>query len=221
MKRIFLCTTVIAVLFLLLAFLSIPRVDTIEYADVSSLEAYPELHNSYRKLCNDHSLYEIVTEDRFYIVTVKNIWGSWERYILPCFAAETRDVPTAGNATFTAFMYVLSPWSEENIFTRVCSLTLGLNVYMIPGENTFVSEKFKVVPDNGLKDDNMIVFDGGINCNKQAESFVYYTVATSSSADKRDQETSATFQWKYFLKFNRRELRFGDVSVERTYIVND
>ena len=218
-KYWFLAVGVLLVLFLFLI-ASVPRIAEIKSVDVTQIGEYPGLCEAYTDLCAEYPLYEIETENTICIVTVKNLWGSWQRYVLPCFAAETRTVPRAGNGTFTAFMRVLAPWSQENIFTRICPLNLVLNLQMTPGENTFVSQKFKAIPDNAYSDDSMIMFDGGIDCNKQPDCFVYYTVATSSSADEYAQETSATFRWNYFLKFSRKQLRFGDFSLEKTYIVN-
>lgn len=223
MKRIYLCGIVITALILLMVILSIPYVDKIDQVDVSCLEEYPSLHNSYRKLCNDHSLYEIVTEDTIHIVTVKNIWGSWQRYILACFAADIPTIPRAGTCRMTAFMHVLSVWEDENIFTKMCPLKLTLNVGMTPGENTFVYERVKIVPG-----EDMTIFDGlvvpkpGLNCDNTPSVFVYYHTATASSADdvQRDQLVEVSFVWKYFLELCGKQILFHEHSLQQNYTVN-
>ena len=99
----------IVLAFLTLTLLSIPRVHTIETVDTARISDYSVLESAVEELCTVHSLYEIVPEKNFKIVTFRNLWGSWQRYILPCFAADIPDVPTAGNADFVAYSCVLAP----------------------------------------------------------------------------------------------------------------
>ena len=64
------------VLLMLLLLSSIPRIDEIQSVDISKISDYPILQDSYAELCEQYSLYEIITEDTIRIVTVRNIWGS-------------------------------------------------------------------------------------------------------------------------------------------------
>lgn len=216
-KRWFIALFALAFLLLIA---SIPRLYQIEIADASDIADYPALEEAYIKLCSDYSLSEIVTEETIHVVTVKNLWGSWDRYILPCFVADTRAVPTAGNGSFSADMHVLSPWSEENLFTRMCPIKLTSNVLLTPGENTFVSEHFDAYPQGAVMDSNGIVIFEKVNCDKEPSTFVYYTLATKASAQERDQETEATFQWNYFLQMCGKQILFGAFSIDQPYIVN-
>lgn len=209
------------VLLLLILLASIPRLHAVERVDVSQISDYPVLLDAYNALCEEHSLYDIKTDNTIQILTVRNLWGSWQRYILPCFAADISDVPTAGNADFTAYSCVLAPWEQENLFTRFYPLTFGLNVILEPGENVFVSSLVETVPDNGILHDGTLVFSKGINVNEQPETFVYYTTGTASSAQQRDQETSSVIRWEYFLKIYRNHFGFGTMEIEKQHIVND
>ena len=207
-------------LILLLLIASIPRLYKIETVDASWMAKYPALQEAFEKLSEENSLYEIQTGETIQIVTVKNLWGSWERYILPCFAADARSVPTAGNGSFTAFMHVLAPWSEENFFTRICAIKLTSNVLLTPGENTFVSGHFDAHPQGAIMDAEGTVIFEKINCDKEPSTFVYYTLATAASAKDRGQETQATFQWKYFLELCGKQILFDTFSIDPIYIVN-
>lgn len=206
---------------LTLMLLSIPRVHTIETVDTGKLPNYPVLEWAYQDLCAEHPLYEIVPENNIQIVTFRNLWCSWKRLVLPCFAADIPDVPTAGNADFVAYSCVLAPWEQENLFTQLCPLTLGLNVILEPGENVFVSSRVKTIPDNGVLHDGSVIFSKGINVNAQPETFVYYTTGTAASAQQRDQETSSVIRWEYFLKINRNHFGFGTMEIVKPHIVND
>lgn len=221
MKHKYLLYVMSAVLLLLtVLLLSIPRVDAVWSVPVQMMGEYPALQEAYDHLSEERGLWEIVTEDTIRIVTVKNLWGSWDRYILPCYAAKTPAVPTAGNATFNMFMHVLSPWSEENLFTRLCPAKLTLNVSMIPGENTFVSERVEATPVPAATLDDHVVLDGSINCDREPSVFVYYTVATHSSALERDKTVIGTFEWTYFLKLCGKEIFFNEFTINQEYTVN-
>lgn len=219
-RKRFVMILTVALALLSLTLISLPRVHTIEAVDSTQISNYPVLERAYNELCAEHSLYEIVPEKDIHIVTVRNLWGSWERYILPCFAAQIPDVPTAGNADFMAYSCVLAPWEQDNLFTRLCPLTFGLNVVLEPGENVFVSSFVKTIPDNGILHDGTVIFSEGINVNEQAETYVYYTTATAASAQRRDQETCSAIRWEYFLKINRSLFGFGSMQIEKVHIVN-
>ncbi len=210
---------VIVLLFLLL-FASIPHLHTVESVDVSQLAHYPALQDAYNALCEDHSLYDIKTENVIQIATVRNLWGSWERYVLPCFAADTPTIPTAGTCQMTAFMHVLSVWEKENIFTKMCPLKLTMNVAMTPGENTFVYEKVDAIPVEALLHDDLVALDEKVNCDKDPSIFVYYYTATAASAETRDQTVEAELQWKYFLELCGQRILFNVCSIKQAYIVN-
>ena len=219
-KRVYVILLIVLAM-LTLTLLSVPRVHTIEAVDIAQISDYPVLESALDALCTEHSLYEIVPEKNIQIVTFRNLWGSWKRYILPCFAADIPDVPTAGNADFMAYSCVLAPWEQENLFTRLCPLTFGLNITLEPGENVFVSSFVDTIPDDCIFYDGVVMFDKGVDINKQPETFVRFTTATASSAELRDQETSSSIRWDFFLKINRNRFGFGTVEIEKTHIVND
>ena len=222
MKRKYSGVLLLTLLVLLsLTLLSIPRVHSIETVDSARLTGYPALEWAYQDLCAEHSLYEIVPDSHFQIVTFRNAWCSWNRLILPCFAADIPDVPTAGNADVVAYACVLAPWEQEPLFTRLCPLTFGLNVTLEPGENVFVSSFVETIPDNGVLHDGTVIFSEGVNVNKQPEIFVYYTAATASSATQRDQLTSTSVRWEYFLKIRSNLFGFGEQRIEIPHLVND
>ena len=207
-------------LLVLLLIASVPHLSATETVDVAKIAAYPALHDAYIALCKEYSLSEIKTEKTIQIVTVRNLWGSWQQYILPCFAADVRPVPTAGYGSFSAHMHVLSVWSQENLFTRMCPVKLTSNVLLTPGENTFVSGRFETYPQGAVSDSDGIVIFEKVNCGKEPSTFVYYTLATKASAQERDQETEATFRWNYFLQMCGKQIFFGTFSIDETYIVN-
>ena len=219
-KHLYLIVFIVLVM-LTLTLLSIPCVHSVETVDVSQISHYKVLDWAYQDLCAEHSLYEVVPDKNIQIVTFRNLWCSWKRYILPCFAVDIPDVPTAGNADFVAYSCVLAPWAQENLFTLLCPLTFGLNVILEPGENVFVSSFAETIPNNGVLHDGTVIFSNGMNVNKQQEVFVHYTVGTAASAEQRDQKTSSTIRWEYFLKINRNYFGFGTMEIVKHHIVND
>lgn len=134
MKRKYWLIALVILGILLLA--SIPRVTEIRTADSEELRSYPILFKAYRDLCDEYSLYEILTEDTICIVTVRNLWGSWQRYILPCYSAHVPTVPAAGSVDSHTALYVLAPWSEESFFTNFLRLKVrDFSLYLDPDEN--------------------------------------------------------------------------------------
>ena len=217
-------TTVLCVLAVitLLAILSIPRVDNLQYVPVAAMEKYPVLQESYDDLCYQHRYLTIETEEYIQIVTVKNIWGSWERYLLPCFGVQTPSVPQNGNVDFLSFMHMLSPWEEENFFTGMIPLSLTANAVMIPEEGLWVSENFEAIPGHAKKDNEGVIVFEQFRCDQTPAAVIFYNVGTSSGVPDKDQpwQTQATFQWKYVLEIGKTFVYFGDFSTEQSFSVN-
>ena len=213
---------ILAVLVLLVV-LSIPRVDSMEQVPVATMEKYPALQEAYDDLCHQHRYLTIETEEYIQIVTVKNIWGSWERYILPCFGVQTQTVPKNGNVDFLSFMHVLSPWEEENFFTGMMPLSLTANTVMIPGgEGVWVSENFDAIPGHAKKDNQGVIVFEQFRCDLTPDAVVFYVVGTSAGVPDPEQpwQTQATFQWKYALQMRKTFVYFGNFSVEQDFTVN-
>ena len=225
-KYLFLCL-LIALVLLILALLTIPRVHSVETVDSAQISNYPALEWAYADLCAEYSLYEIVPANNIQIVTVRNLWGTWQRYILPCFAANTPDIPRAGNADFTAFTYILSPWEQENFFTKLCPLKLNtFGVSMTPGENVMAYQLAEIVPNVSFSPEDLHVnateFNLSIkhNCDKEPGLFVYYTMATLNSAQERDQSVTTEFSWSYRLSMVGYQFDEGTFTLSKAHTVN-
>ena len=213
---------ILAVLVLLVV-LSIPRVDSMEYVPAATMEKYPALQEAYNDLCHQHRYLTIETEEYIRIVTVKNIWGSWERYILPCFGVQTQPVPQNGTVDFLSFMHVLSPWEEENFFTGMMPLSLTANTVMIPGGGGVrVSEHFVAIPGHAKKDNQGVIVFEQFRCDLTPDAVVFYVVGTSAGVPDPEQpwQTQATFQWKYVLQMRKTFVYFGNYSAEQDFLVN-
>ena len=214
------------VLLMLLLLSSIPRIDQIQSVDISKISDYPILQDSYAELCEQYSLYEITTEDTIRIVTIKNIWGRWERYILPCYSVYLPSIPTAGSVDSHAALYVLAPWSHENIFTDLFRLKVrDFSLYLEPGENLFVNEHAELThanmyPVRHIVPARFISFSEAVICDKLPTVFVDYSVATNSSAMKHNQSVSTVFTWEYSLRFMGKQLRAGTFILEKEHFVN-
>lgn len=217
-RNVVICLLVVMAL---LVALSIPRVDSIDQVPVADIGDYPALEKAYENICRRYGHLTIETDSMIQIVTIKNLWGSWDRYILPCFAANAPTVPRAGMQSFTAFMHILTVWEEENLFTRLSPLEVSINTNMLTGDYTALSEDFRVIPEPAVKSGNWIVFEW-LDCEKNPSCFVYYWVGTSSSAAELDQEqtTTATFQWKYVMKIHWTRFGVGNYTIDKTYTVN-
>ena len=216
----------LAFLIVLLLFASIPRIDEIKTVDTEQMHDYPILWEAYTDLCEEYSLYEIVTEDTIQIVTVKNLWGSWQRYVLPCYSAHVPTVPTAGSVSSHAGLYVLAPWSEENVFTDLYRLKVrDFSLRMEPGENLFVSEQAELThanmyPVRYIVYARLISFKDAIICEKLPTVFVDYSVATNNSALEREQPATTVLQWEYSLRFMGKKLRTGMFVLEKNHVLN-
>lgn len=212
---------ILAVL-VLLVILSVPRVDSLEQVPVATMEKYPALQEAYDELCYQHRYLTVETEAYIQIVTVKNIWGSWERYILPCFGVQTQPVPKNGTADFLSAMHILSPWEEENFFTDLMPLSLTANTVMLTGQGVRVSESFEAIPGHAKKDNQGVIVFEQFRCDRTPDAVVFYLVGTSSGVPDKDQpwQTQATFQWKYVLEIGKTFVYFGDFSTEQSFSVN-
>ena len=219
---------IIAVMALILSLLiaSIPHLHTIESVDVSQMSDYPVLQDAYDQLCDDDSLYEITTEDKIQIITVKNLWGSWQRYVLPCYSAHIPTVPTAGSVDSHAGLYVLAPWAEKNVLTDLYRVKVrDFSLLLEPAENLFVCEQAKVThaginPVRHIVYARLIDFDDAVICNKLPTVFVDYSVATNNSALEREQSVTTKFQWDYSLRFMGEKIRTGTFVLEKSHILN-
>ena len=218
---------VIAALLVLLLLASIPRIDGVESVGITYIQDHPVLYEAYLDLCAERPLFSVSTQDTFQIVTVRNLWGTWQRYILPCFAADTHNIPRAGNADFTAFLHILSPWDQENLFTKLCPLKLDVfGVNMTPGENVMVYQLAEIVPNVSSFPNDMRVnaneFSLRIkhNCDKAPSLFVHYTLATLNSAHQRDQLVTSEFTWSYHLRMFGYEFEKGTFTLSKEHTVN-
>ena len=219
---------ILAVSALLISLLiaSIPRLHAVESVDVSQIADYPALEEAYNALCEEYSLYDIITEDTIQILTVRNLWNTWQRYVLPCYSAHVPTVPTAGSVDSHAGLYVLAPWSEENLFNDIYRLKVrDFSLYMKPGENVFAYERAKLThanmyPVRYIVGSNLIDFDEAIICDKLPTVFVDYSMATNNSAVERNQSEITVFQWEYSLRFMGEKIRTGQYVLEIEHIVN-
>lgn len=204
-----------------LAVMSIPRVDHIEAVPVAAMEKYPALQDAYDELCYQHRYLTVATEESIQIITVKNIWGSWERYILPCFGVQTQTVPENGNVDFHSTMHVLSPWEEENVFTRMMLLSMDINISMDLGEYALASKLVEVIPGGSRHIDGTDYIEDH-DCDKSPSLALFYSVGTSARAELLEgpQEIQAVFQWVYTLKINGVRIGFGEFSINQAFTVN-
>lgn len=225
MKRKHWWIALTALIFLLLL-ASVPRMDEMEVVDVDNMAGYPALQSAYEDLCEEYSLYEIVTEDVIRVATVKNLWGSWQRYILPCYSAHVPTIPTAGSVDSHTALYVLAPWSEENIFTACLRLKVrDFSLYLEPGENVFVSEQAELThcnlyPVRYIVYARLIDSDEAIICDKLPTILVDYSMASNKSAMEADQSATTVFQWEYSLRFMGKKIRTGEFILKTDHIVN-
>lgn len=198
----------IFVLLVLLLLASIPRIYGTELAAVDQMDAYPVLKSAYEDICNQYPLHEISTEDTFYVVTIKNLWGSWQRFILPCYTAWFPDIPSAGSVRCSANLLILAPWSEENIFTNMFRLKMrDFSLYSEPGKNLFISSPYaelthaNLTPVRYLVKPKLINSSEAIICNRLPTVSVEYSLATLDSKREGKQLVVSTLTWDYSLRF--------------------
>ena len=206
---------------------SIPRLYTVEAVDVSNISDYPALLNDYNVLCEERSSYNVQTENTIQVVTVRNLWGSWERCVLPCYAVCTPDVSKAGSTDFCAEMFVLAPWNQENLFTKICNLrVVEFTMRLEPGENTFVNKMAEFtypakMPAAYLVESEFFSSDESIVCSGQPTISVKYRVATNSSIEETSQPVTTNFSYEYNLSMWGKRLFVGDRCVASEHLVNN
>lgn len=215
------------VLILLLLLASIPRLHGMESVEASQMDAYPVLKSAYEDICSQYPSHEIFAEDTIHVVTVKNLWGSWQRYILPCYTARFPDVPTAGSVRCAANLLVLAPWSEENIFTDMFRLKVrDFSFYTEPGENLFFSSPYaelthpNLAPARYLVEPEMIQSSEAIICSDLPTVAVEYSLATLDSRNNRQQPVTTTLTWDYTIRFMGKMIRTGSYVLLMDHIAN-
>lgn len=226
MKRKHGWITLIAIISLLIL-ASIPRMDRMELVDADQMGQYPILQSAYDEICNQYSTHTVLAEDTIHVVSVKNLWGSWQRYILPCYTARFSDVPSAGSVRCSANLLVLAPWSEENIFTDMFRLKVrDFSLYTDPGENLFFSSPYaelthaNLSPVRYLVQPKLIDSSDAIICNQLPTVAVEYSLATLDSAKDRNQPVTTTLTWDYSLRFMGKKLRTGSFDLYMDHFAN-
>ena len=217
----------ILVLFVLLLLASIPRIYGTESVVVDQMDAYPVLKSAYEGICNQYPLHEISTEDMIYVVTIKNLWGSWQRYILPCYAARFPDVPSAGSVRCSVNLLVLAPWSEENMFTNMFQLKMrDFSLHLEPGKNIFISSPYaelthaNLSPVRYLVEPKLIDSSEAVICNGLPTMSVEYSLATLDSNQERKQPVITTLTWDYSLRFMGKKIRTGSHDLYMDHFAN-
>lgn len=217
----------ILVLLFLLLLASVPRIYGTESVVIDQMDAYPVLKSAYEDICNQYPLHEISTEDTIYVVTIKNLWGSWQRYILPCYAARFPDIPTAGSARCSVNLLVLAPWSEENIFTNMFRLKMrDFSLHLEPGKNLFISSPYaelthaNLSPVKYLVQPKLIASSEAIICNQLPTVSVEYSLATLDSTKERKQPVTTTLTWDYSIRFMGKKIRTGSFDLFMDHFAN-
>ena len=226
MKRIR-CWIPILVLLVLLLLASIPRIYGIESVMADQMDAYPALKSAYEDICNQYPLHEISTEDTISVVTIKNLWGSWQRYIMPCYAARFPDVPSAGSVRCCVNLLVLAPWSEENMFTNMFRLKMrDFSLRLEPGVNVFISSPYaelthaNLSPVRYLVEPKLIDSSEAVICNELPTVSVEYSLATLDSNQERKQPVITTLTWDYSLRFMGKKIRTGSYDLHMDHFAN-
>jgi len=217
----------VLVLIVLLLLASIPRVYDTESVMVDQMDAYPVLRSAYDDIFIQYPLHEISTEDVFYVVTIKNLWGSWQRYILPCYTARFPDIPTAGSVRCSVNLLVLAPWSEENIFTNMFRLKMrDFSLYLEPGKNLYISSPYaelthaNLSPVRYLVEPKLINSSEAVICNGLPTVSVEYSLATLDSNRERKEPIITTLTWDYSLRFMGKKIRSGSYVLFMDHFAN-
>lgn len=223
-RKVILSVVIVLLLFIVL---SIPRFGDMQMVPVEKIEQYPQLRQAYSKLCSERDLYTIETEENFYIVTIKNLWGSWQRYILPCYAIKVPDIPTAGSVGITAEMHILSEWSEENFFTDFCRLKMrNYSIRVEPGENTALYPLAEFThpglsPVKYLVNAELFSADEAIFCNALPTIYVRYKLSTNLSTQENAQQVTTTFYYQYSLRMLGKRFFDGSYVFAAEHLVNN
>lgn len=218
-KVLLIISITIAVVVLIL--LSIPYVSGVKSVSTEVITDYPALLNAYNALQEEKIGTEIVAADTIHIVTIKNLWGSWDKYLLPCFAASTNTVPLHGQTTFHGYFSLVSSWSEENLFTKLCPAELtAFTMKMEATDNTFVSSSVNIYPENlPMQIGENVAISNAASVEQFPEIVVTYLIGTSPEAASQDETACADFIWEYTLSLCGQPVCSGRQSIAKNYIV--
>lgn len=211
---------------LLLFTASFPKLAGVQKIPVQHLAEYPELLQSYHQLCDERDDYAIQTEEYLLVATVKNLWGSWDRYILPCYAVMLPDVPTGSSVSAIAEMHILSEWSEENFFTDLCRLKVrNFSMRVEPGDNTVLYEQAEFT-DPGMSPVMYLVHAGlfsidyAITCDALPTTYVNYKLSTNLRTQEASQPVTTTIYYGYSLRMLGKRFFDGDYTFAVAHSVN-
>lgn len=214
------------VICLLLFTASIPKLSSVQKIPVQQMEQYPEILQSYHQLCDERKDYSIQTEEYLLVASVKNLWGSWDRYILPCYAVKLPDVPANDSVSAVAEMNILSEWPEENFFTDLCRLKVrNFSMRVEPGENTVLYEQAEFT-DPGMSPVMYLVHAGlfsidyAITCDALPTTYVNYKLSTNLSTQKTSQPVTTTIYYGYSLHMLGKRFFDGDNAFAVAHLVN-
>lgn len=201
---------------LVVSILCIPRISALNSVPLESIGQYPALQERYEQFCADHSDYEIVTEDAIQVISLKCLWGSWERYVLPCYAVKTQDIPQQGSVPFTAKLNILSVWSEESDFSKYCPVKMwNFSISANPGDNMVLPETATLYIHKfgyAMLDPKAIALDEVINCDERP----IVTLECEAAANDRTlpaQQTETSFTWSYTLRCWGKEFFTGSFTL--------
>ena len=213
-------------LILLLLVASVPRVGGMTTVDADELDTYPVLIDAYMDLCDEYPTEQIAAHDQFYIVTIKNLWGSWHRYIMLCHSIDTPDVPVEGAVQFRANMYILSPWSQKNLFTDLSrlkvrdyyqSIELGTGVIL----SDFVRfTHSQLMPAAYLSEDTYLFEDEALICDDALAISTETSVVSNLLSDAPAKSVTTTFYFEYILSMLGKRLCVVGYPVNSDHLVN-
>ena len=219
---------IISTIALLISLLStcIPHMHTIESVDVSHMSDYPVLHDVYQKLSEEHTPCKITTEDMIQIVTVRNLWGSWDRYVLPCYLLDVPDVPGDQMVDCCVSVCVLSPWSEQNMLTDLCRLKmLDFAQRIEPGENTYLYEDAEftwpqLAPARYRVHAQSFSSDRAFICDSLPTAYTEFSLATNNRQLESCQRVTTTVYLDYKLKMLGSTILVRNVHLPCEHMVN-
>lgn len=220
------CMIIFAAVIILLILSLIPWVGEMESVPVSKLDEYPELENAYAEFCEECPSDHIVPHTVFYVVPVSNLWGRWERYILLCHSVDTPDVPAEGAVQFQANMHILSPWSEENIFTDLCRLKVrDYYLRMEPGEGVIVNGDVEfthsqITPVSYLGETAYIFEDEALICDELLTTSMKAPVVSNLLSQEPVHTATTTFYFEYTLRMLGKRLCAVGYPVSSDHHVN-
>ena len=211
---------ILVVVFLILA--ALPHVTNVESLAVeNTCMNRLDVYDAYQRLLDDYSLSQVYNDGIVYMVTVRNLFDSCTYYFMPCYIIKTTDIPTAGSPTWDASLYMLTVCTnEKSLAAWLSSAKIDtFELEFVPGSNTFLYAYCYV--NDLLQDPQHVMLEKPVDCLKQPQVKVTYTVATASSARDRDEKTSCTFIWSYSLYCCGKEICAIDTSpISVKYEVN-